>query len=106
MPWSVALSRTMVSVPIYLPADPAIPAAKVPAVQGADRAFVTESDILRREERQDVPSWLWATGYAVTFALFGLVFALIGVAYALAARRPLPRPEEPSPVRTPVGADA
>jgi len=99
--------HTMVSVPIYLPADPAIPAAEVPAVQGAHRAFVTESDILRREERQDVPSWLWAAGYAVTFALFGLVFALIGVAYALAARRPLPRPaEEPSPARTPVGADA
>jgi hypothetical protein len=98
--------HTMVSVPIYLPADPAIPAAEVPAVQGAHRAFVTESDILRREERQDVPSWLWATGYTVTFALFGLVFALIGAAFALAARRPLPSPTASAPVRTPVGADA
>jgi hypothetical protein len=103
--------HTMVSVPLFLPADPAIPAGEVPAVDGADRDFVTESDILRREEREDVPAWLWATGYAVTFALFGLVFALIAAAYALAARRPGPTPEprpgqRPPGRRTPVGADA
>jgi hypothetical protein len=98
--------HTMVSAPIYLPADPAIPAQEVPAVQGADREFVTEKDILRREERKDVPAWLWATGYAVTFALFGLVFALIGVAYALAARRPRRTRPDHAPQPTPVGADA
>jgi hypothetical protein len=102
--------HTMVSVPIYLPADPAIPAAEVPAVDGAHRQFVTESDILRREERKDVPGWLWATGYAVTFALFGLVFALIGAAYAYAAsapRRPVrPSPPGPAPAPARLGADA
>jgi hypothetical protein len=98
--------HTMVSVPLYLPADPAIPAAGVPAVQDADRAFVTEKHILRREERKDVPAWLWAAGYAVTFALFGLVFALIGTAYAAAARRPGGSPRETTAERAPVGAGA
>ncbi|MDQ4085021.1 MAG: hypothetical protein M3165_04310 [Actinomycetota bacterium] len=97
--------HTMVSVPIYLPADPAIPAHEVPAVQGADREFVAEKHILRREEREDVPPWLWATGYAVTFALFGLVFALIAAAYALAARRPRRPRVESAPAPAPVGAD-
>ena len=101
-------THTMVSAPIYLPADPAIPAPEVSAVDGAHRDFVTEKEILRREERKDVPAWLWAAGYATTFALFGLVFALIGAAYALAARRRVPpRPAETdAETRTPVGAGA
>ncbi|MDQ4084831.1 MAG: hypothetical protein M3165_03360, partial [Actinomycetota bacterium] len=94
----------MASVPVYLPADPAIPAPQVPAVQGADREFVVEKHILRREEKKGVPGWLWATGYAVTFALFGLVFALIGAAYALAAQRRRPEPEQAEVRRAPVGA--
>ena len=81
--------HSMVSAPVFLPADAAIPAPEVSAEQGAEREFVTESEILRREERKDVPAWLWATGYTVTFALFGFVFALIGAAYAWAARRRL-----------------
>jgi hypothetical protein len=81
--------HSMVSAPVFLPADPAIPAPEVSAEQGAEREFVTESEILRREERKDVPAWLWATGYTVTFALFGFVFALIGAAYTWAARRRL-----------------
>jgi hypothetical protein len=89
--------HSMVSAPVFLPADPAIPAPEVSAEQGAEREFVTESEILRREERKDVPAWLWATGYTVTFALFGLVFALIGAAYAWAARRRLEAPAEVAP---------
>jgi hypothetical protein len=101
--------HTMVSVPIYLPADPAIPAPAVKAVDGADREFVAEQEILRREESKDVPAWLWGIGYTVTFALFGLVFALIGAAYALAARRRLPSGADPGPQearREPAGAQA
>ncbi|MGH3317262.1 MAG: hypothetical protein ACRDO0_14055 [Nocardioidaceae bacterium] len=101
--------HSMVSAPVFLPADPAIPAPELSAEQGAEREFVTESEILRREERKDVPAWLWATGYTVTFALFGFVFALIGAAYAWAARRRLERgagaaPEEQARGR--VRADA
>jgi hypothetical protein len=94
-------THALVSAPLYLPADPAIPAPEVPAVQGAQREFVVEKHILRREEKKDVPTWLWAAGYAITFALFGLVFALIAAAYTLAARprrEPVPSARTPAPV--------
>jgi hypothetical protein len=99
--------HSLASVPLYLPADPAIPAPEVPAVQGAERDFVVEKHILRREEKKGVPGWLWAMGYTVTFALFGLVFALIAAAYAWAARRRQPpQPVEPPRQRSTVGAGA
>jgi hypothetical protein len=100
-------AHSLASVPLYLPADPAIPAPKVPAVQGAERDFVVEKHILRREEKKDLPTWLWAVGYGVTFALFGLVFALIAAAYALAAtRRRSLEPTETATEPSPVGAGA
>jgi hypothetical protein len=39
------------AVPIYLPDDPAIPAAEVPARQGFTREFVTDKKILQREAK-------------------------------------------------------
>jgi hypothetical protein len=37
------------SVPIYLPADTAIPAAEIPAPAQVTRAFVTDHQLLQRE---------------------------------------------------------
>jgi hypothetical protein len=43
--------RSLQAVPIFLPADPAIPAAKVPAPQHVVRPFVSDKTILQREAR-------------------------------------------------------
>jgi hypothetical protein len=43
--------RALQAVPVYMPADPAIPAPAVPARARAVRPFVADKDILQREAR-------------------------------------------------------
>jgi hypothetical protein len=81
--------RTMAAAPVYLPADPAIPAEAYPAVDGP-RELQDETEILRREERQDVPGWLWGTAYLVVGGLFLLLFAIVAAGYVLAGRQGSP----------------
>ncbi|BAX92394.1 hypothetical protein [Mycobacterium shigaense] len=66
---------TMTGVPIYEPADDAIPAAEVPAPSAIDRPFVQEVTILQRERDQNAPAWLFTAGSIVV-----LMFSLIVIA--------------------------
>jgi hypothetical protein len=50
---------------VYAPADAEIGKPEIPAVDGESREFVHEQQVLRREERTDVPSWMWNGGYLV-----------------------------------------
>jgi hypothetical protein len=79
-------THTLVSAPIALPADDAIP---VPAYALSDgpRDFVAEQKILRREERTDVPNWMWSTAYAITGVMFLAIFLVIGAGVTAASRR-------------------
>ncbi|TAL13870.1 MAG: hypothetical protein EPN99_14725, partial [Frankiales bacterium] len=52
--------RELYAMPIYLPEDPVIEAAAVPATDGVTRDAVPEVDILQRELKDDSPTWLWA----------------------------------------------
>jgi hypothetical protein len=102
----------LAAAPVYLPADPAIPAEEHPAVSGP-RDLVEEKLVLRREEKQDVPGWLWSTGYGVVGALFTGLFATVAIGYTLAGRRGHGAPGSPGDggrtprlVRRLVGSDA
>ena len=55
---------SIVAVPIYLPADPAIPARSVPAEAESTRPFVLDKKILLREAKETEP-WLSWLGYSV-----------------------------------------
>jgi hypothetical protein len=66
---------TMTGVPIYEPADDAIPAAEVPALSSIDRPFVQEVTILQRERDQNAPAWLFTAGGIVVLILSLLVIA-------------------------------
>jgi hypothetical protein len=66
---------TMTAVPIYEPADDAIPAAEVPALASSNRPFVHEITILQRERDQNAPQWLFTAGSIVV-----LIFTLIVIA--------------------------
>lgn len=66
---------TMTGVPIYEPADDAIPAPEVPAVASIDRPFVQEVTILQRERDQNAPAWLFTAGSIVVLILSLLVIA-------------------------------
>jgi hypothetical protein len=65
----------MTAVPIYEPADDAIPAPEVPALQSFNRPFVQEVTILQRERDQNAPVWLFTAGSIVV-----LIFTLMVIA--------------------------
>jgi hypothetical protein len=66
---------TMTAVPIYEPADDAIPAPEVPALSSINRPFVQEITILQRERDQNAPAWLFTAGSIVV-----LLFTLMVIA--------------------------
>jgi hypothetical protein len=66
---------TMTAVPIYEPADDAIPAAEVPALSQTTRPFVHEITILQRERDQNAPGWLFTAGSILVLMLTLLVVA-------------------------------
>ncbi|HEX5769674.1 MAG TPA: hypothetical protein VFY11_01830, partial [Nocardioidaceae bacterium] len=78
--------HALAAAPVYLPADPAIPAEGVAATTGP-REIVEEKLILRREEKQGLPGWLWGTAYGVVGGLFAGLFATVAVGYSVAGRR-------------------
>jgi hypothetical protein len=66
---------TMTAVPIYEPADDAIPAPEVPALASSTRPFVQEITILQRERDQNAPAWLFTAGSIVVLILTLMVIA-------------------------------
>jgi hypothetical protein len=66
---------TMTAVPIYEPADDAIPAPEVPALALSTRPFVLEVTILQRERDQNAPAWLFTAGGIVVLILTLMVIS-------------------------------
>lgn len=97
--------RELYAMPIYLPEDPVIEAAAVPATDGVTRDAVPEVDILQRELKDDSPTWLWAVSGLLVLACTLAIVAAMGWGVARFARRGTDEGAEP-PVapRTPVGA--
>ncbi|MDA0163011.1 hypothetical protein OM076_22250 [Solirubrobacter ginsenosidimutans] len=60
--------NALTALPLYLPADEAIPVAGVPARPSVNRAFGPEQKLLQRE-RKAAASWLWAAAYGVVLAI-------------------------------------
>lgn len=70
--------ETLATVPIYLPADRAIPVAGVAASERFVRSLQPDRAVLQRERKRGVPSWLWTTAGAVVLTLFVALLALLG----------------------------
>ncbi len=68
--------RELAGIPVFLPADPAIPAPAVAAKPSFDRPLVDETEILQRELKDDVPGWLWGAA--------SLIVLLISISFVLA----------------------
>jgi hypothetical protein len=60
--------NALTALPLYLPADEAIPVAGVAARPSVDRAFGPEQKLLQRE-RKTAASWLWAAAYCIVLAI-------------------------------------
>jgi hypothetical protein len=70
---------TMTALPIYEPADDAIPAPEVPALSSVNRPFVLEVTILQRERDQNAPAWLFTAGSIVV--LFFTLMVIAGLTW-------------------------
>jgi hypothetical protein len=69
---------SIVSVPIYLPEDRAIPAPGVPAKASFTRPFVRDKKVLQREQKSGVPGALALVAYLTVLAIVTGLFVLIG----------------------------
>jgi hypothetical protein len=81
-------------LPIYLPEDSAIPAPAVKATQHFDRPFVDETQILQREQKDDVPGYLAGIAYTVVAAIVVGLLILLGWVLNRIARPDEGRPRE------------
>ena len=71
----------MAALPIYLPRDPEIPAAKVPAPASFSRQMIEEKTLLQRELSTTVPAW--ATPAAWLFVGLALLTLILGIGWSL-----------------------
>jgi hypothetical protein len=103
--------NSLTLLPVYLPADPAIPAAGMPARDGVTREFVAEKEFLQREAKAN-PGPLSAVAYlivvAITLGFLGLVawgLHRLAVSAEPLVAEPGPRPA-PRRERPPIGSPA
>ena len=85
----------MGSIPVFAPADSAIPVGEIPALARFERPFADDRKFLQRERKEGVPDWsVIAFGLGVAGAILAL---LIGAGYCLvriATARPGQDPED------------
>jgi hypothetical protein len=95
--------RTLTAVPIWAPADPAIPVAEIPAQAVSSKPFVLEVSILQRERDPSVPAWLFtAGGVVVLFFTLSVITALTwGAGRINSYDTAPPQPAEPALDRVP-----
>ena len=95
--------RTLTAVPIWAPADPAIPVAEIPAQAVSTKPFVLEVSILQRERDPSVPAWLFtAGGVVVLFFTLTVITALTWGAGRINIHDTAPpQPQEPALDRVP-----
>jgi hypothetical protein len=79
--------RTIMGIPIYMPADAAIPGAtEVPATANFTRTFVADHELLQRERKDDIPSWLWTSACLLVLVLSLMFMASLAWGVARVAR--------------------
>jgi hypothetical protein len=84
--------RALTAVPVYLPADAAIPVGRIPAPQRFTRPFGNEHRLLQREQKT-AAGWLWGAAYGIVLvcALGFLVLLAWGVHRVSTTPPPSPR---------------
>jgi hypothetical protein len=78
---------TLADVPVYLPADPAIPAKAIPASPHFTRPLISDSELMQRERKRDVPGWLWGVAIAGVMFTVAILLTILGWSLNRVARR-------------------
>jgi hypothetical protein len=69
--------NALISMPIFMPKDQAIPAPEVPAKPSFTRAFLKDKKVLQREQKQGVPGFLTLLAYLTVLAIALSLVAMI-----------------------------
>jgi hypothetical protein len=77
---------SLLSVPVYLPEDPAIPAKGVPLERNVTRALVYDHELLQRERKKGVSGALPAVAYGIVGLIVLLFIGVLGWALTRLAR--------------------
>ncbi len=95
--------RTLAAVPIWAPADDAIPVKEIPVQLNSTRPLTFEVSILQRERDPGVPAWLFtAGGVVVLFFTLSVISALTwGAGRINEGDTAPPQPQEPALDRVP-----
>ncbi len=101
--------NSLVGLPIYAPADSAIPRPGVAAPARFERPFYSDKELMQREARTQA-TWVWNAGYAVVLSLALMLIAMLAwglhrVAVTNGRERDTPLPDwarpEPEPAPAP-----
>ncbi|MEA2468355.1 MAG: hypothetical protein QOJ57_2481, partial [Thermoleophilaceae bacterium] len=69
--------RAVLGLPLYLPADKAIPVEKVAAKNGATLEFQRDKSLLQREQKKGVPGFLTLAAYIAVFLIWAGMIAVV-----------------------------
>jgi hypothetical protein len=87
--------RAVLGMPVYMPADSAIPVKGIPAPARFTRPFERDKKLLQREQKGGVPGFLTLLAYLAVLAIWCGMIAVVAWALARLARvtgqRPTPR---------------
>jgi hypothetical protein len=72
--------RTLAAAPVYMAADPGIGADELAATDGP-RKLIAENQLLQRERKLDVPTWLW--GASCTVVLICTLLLVLALAWGV-----------------------
>ncbi len=69
--------RELAGLPIFMPADPAIPVSQIPVQSQENRTFELDHQLLQREQKKGVAGWLTLAAYlGVGLISLALIFVV------------------------------
>src|SRR4051794_33310312 len=70
--------RAVLGLPIYMPADKAIPVKKIESKSGETIQFKRDKELLQREQKKGVPGFLTLAAYVAVFLIWAAMIAVVG----------------------------
>jgi len=88
--------REVLGLPIYMPADSAIPVKGIPALAHFTRPFERDKKLLQREQKGNVPAFLTLIAYLIVLVIWSAMIAIVSWALWRLAKSTRPdRPDRP-----------
>jgi hypothetical protein len=70
--------RARADVPIYMPADAAIPVPEIAAAPHITRQLVSDTTLMQRERKKGIPGWVWSAATTAVLLIIAALLVIIG----------------------------